>query len=94
MRFRGEVHHRIDARQQRVEQTRIADVPMHELIPWRVGDWSEILEVAGVGEGVEYHHFGAFEADIGILEGAANKVRADEAGATGNEYFHRRVLFS
>ena len=87
------MHNRIHARQQRVEQAQIADIPVHELVTGRVGDRREILEVARVGEGIEHDHFGTFEARIGVLKGAANEVRADETGAAGYEYFHEEHCF-
>ena len=50
--------------------------------------WNASGKVTGVGEGVVDEHLGAFEAGVGVFKGTANKVRADEAGSSGNEDLH------
>ena len=90
MGFGGEVHDRVHARQDAVEQVGVADVAVHELVSRRVGHGCQVLEVPRVGEGVEHDHVGAFEARVGVFEGAPNEVRADEAGTAGYQDSHCR----
>ena len=67
---------------------------MHERVARGVGDRREVREVAGVGERVVDDDLGALEAGVGVLEGAAHEVRADEAGAAGDEDSHAAKVYS
>nr|BFF13325.1 hypothetical protein GCM10025699_46280 [Microbacterium flavescens] len=88
VRLGGEVDDGVDLGEEPVEQGAVADVALDEGVARGVGDGGEVRLVARVGQGVEHDHLGAFEARVGVFEGASDEVRADEAGAAGDEDFH------
>src|SRR5712691_2083712 len=80
------------AEQQRCHRVEIANVRSGEVVPpISVGtvsgcDVFETLQIAGVGQEIQVDHaYGRCTP-----EHPANEVRADEPGATGNQYARRR----
>ena len=58
-------------------------LPLHELVAGIVVDVTQRRQVAGVGERVVDGHL-----VVGVREHVADEVRADEAGAAGDEQLH------
>jgi hypothetical protein len=56
--FGREVHHRARPMlfEQPPEQRRVADVALHEAVPGVAGQRGQVLQVAGVGQGVQVDH--------------------------------------
>ena len=61
VRLGGEVDHDVVTRYRVGDLHRIADVALHESVARAVGDWRQVLEVAGVRQLVEHR-------DLGVLE--------------------------
>src|SRR5699024_7917514 len=78
VRLGGEMHHRVDARDQLVDQLGVGHVADDEL----GAAAGQRGAVAGVGELVEHR-----DVDLGPqAPGQVHEVRADEAGAAGDQY--------
>ena len=88
VRFRREVHHRVDAipLEQTAHRPFIANIPTHEHVARIALQSGEILEVAGIRQGIENHHLPLARA----IQPMAHEVRADEAGAPGDAQVTRR----
>ena len=78
--LRREVHDRVVARDEAIEQFSVANVAHNELDTARRKSL-EVLAAAGVGELVEYRHVHARV----LVHDIAHEVAADEATATGND---------
>src|SRR5664279_1764700 len=64
------------------------DVTLNEAIPDVLCNGRQVVEIAGVGQFVEYGDVSVSEKRVLIREQGAHKVRADEAGATCHEHPH------
>ena len=87
MGFGGEVHHvrRLELREHAVELVLVADVDLLELEPVGFRDRSEIFEIAGVGELIDY-------ADCirCVVDDVSGYCRPDESGSAGdNDTVHK-----
>src|SRR5207248_556103 len=69
-----------------LERSGIADVAEDELVTRIVVDIAQRRQIAGVGERVVHRYL-----VVGVGEDMANEVRADEAGAAGDEQLHDRT---
>ena len=69
----------------RLDRRRVGDVATHEAMPCTALECGEIREVAGVGEEIERDD-GC--RGVGLME-VMHEVRADEAGAAGDQNLHR-----
>ena len=81
-----EVHDRVVAGHGLFERARIADVALDELEPRIVVDVAQRRQVAGIRERVVHR-----DLVVGVGEHVADEVRADEAGAAGDEQLHDRT---
>lgn len=87
----GEVNHgtRFGISQQVGKEVAVANVAANKFVAWVAFQLSQVFEVASVGEQVEVNY-----GLVGLLEPVENKVRADEAGSTGNKDGHVNLYLS
>src|SRR5580698_4917770 len=87
MRFRGKVHQRVDLvlLEQRSYSGLIANVAFDEQIARVVRNVRKIVNIARIGQGVEYHH----PALARMGQPVVDEVRADETRTSGNEQVTR-----
>ena len=84
VRLRGEMHQGVDAmllEQLRAPVDSSQMSPFTKTIPRILVQAREVVDVAGIGECIEHHH----PPLPGLRQPVAHEVRADEAGAAGNE---------
>jgi hypothetical protein len=60
----------------------VADIALHENIPGVPVQAREVVDIAGIGQGIEHHH----PPLLGFSQPVAHEVRANEAGAAGYEH--------
>lgn len=84
------VHDRVVARNDPVEQIRVADVAVHEL-DTVLGQARDVLDVARVGQGIQYGHVHVRM----VVDHVMHEIRPDETTATGHDDVLRsKRLFS
>jgi len=88
VRFGGEVHHRVGAKQRRLDSVAVGDVALDETETCEPIDVLEIGEVARVRELVEHRHL---VAEMPVEERAAYELGADEAGPAGDQDAHAQT---
>ena len=78
MRFCGKMHHGIRAADKLVDEFSIRYIADHEFTLGAV----QVRAVAGIGQLIQHNH-----VDIWVeLAGQVHEIRADEAGAAGDEH--------
>ena len=82
MAFGGEVHHvrRFEFRKHAVELVMVADVDLLKLEPAGLRDRREILQIACVGELVDYAH-----GIRRVVDDVPGYCRPDESGSAGDD---------
>src|ERR1019366_6365327 len=87
MRFCGEMHQRIDVVlfARRSHGAFVANVAAHKYVTGITLESREILELAGVGQGIEHDHF----PRLGARQPVPYEIRSDETGAAGDQYIMR-----
>src|SRR3984957_11482373 len=84
MRLRRKMHDRVDMvlLEQRAYRGLVADIALHENVARIVLQAGEVLDIAGIGQRVEYHH----PPFARVRQPVAHEIGADKAGSAGNEY--------
>ena len=80
----GEVDHRGHVAHDGIDHHAVGDVAAHEAVARMRGNVGKVLQIAGIRQGVEVD-------DVILrmmLQDVADEVRADEAGAAGDQDLH------
>ncbi len=91
MGFGGKMDHGIDgvAAEKVVQQRAVANIPAHEGVAGRVGQLFQVLQAAGVGQGIQVDDM---HARIRRQQ-SIYKIGADETRSTGDEYILHAASF-
>jgi hypothetical protein len=90
VRFRGEVGHDIDSRDQIRDKILVTNIAFDKSVPRAIKNRSKIVLRARVCEGVQRNHFDV----IVFCKNVMDKVRSNKSRATRNENLHFLSVFS